>query len=588
MLDIFIHKKIIPLTKHINLLLRSLPNGPGVYMYYDNKNTLLYIGKAKNLKKRVASYFKNNTQNKKITLLVGKIYDIKYLLVETESDALLLENNLIKKQRPKYNVLLKDDKTYPWICISKEKVPRIFQARNIKNINGDFYGPYVSVQIVKLLLNIFSNFFYNSGWTPFSYLKRSITSEKELKKYLSIVEKIKHILKGNMKSLIDELTKEMFLHSKKLEFEKAQKLKEQILLLKKYQAKSTIVSSKIHNIDVITIVSYNNVSFVNYLRVYEGAVIQSYNLEIKKRLNESEEDLLEIALIDLRKKLNSSSKTVYCSIPINPNWSKLKIIVPKIGEKKQLLELSLKNAKYQRLEYRKKLQAKEKAKNFSGVLAQLKKDLNLKTIPKHIECFDNSNIQGSSSVASCVVFKNGKPKKSDYRIFNIKTVAGPNDFASMEEVVYRRYSRAINEGKKLPDLVVVDGGRGQVTSAKKSLIKLNINNTIALVGIAKKLEEIYLSEEKTPLFLDKRSQSLRLIQRLRDEAHRFGLKHHKQKRIKYNLHCSLEEVSGIGPKTINLLLQKFGSVKNILSVEQRELEKVIGKKKTKLILTSFS
>ena len=549
---------------------------------------VIYIGKAKNILRRVSSYFSNKNLDKKTSHLVKKIDNVKYVIVNTEMDALLLENNFIKKHQPKYNILLKDDKTYPWICISKEKVPRVFQTRSIKNLSGDFYGPFISGQIIRILLNIFSDFFYDAGWTPVSYLNKEFNNEQTLEKYLKIIKKIKHILKGNLKFLIDELEKKMLTHSGKLEYEMAQRIKDSIVLLKKYQARSTVVSSKIDDVDVISIVSEKKIAFVNFLKVCSGSIIQSYNLKIKKSHSDSEKELLEIALFDLRHALNSSSKTVLSSQKINNDWNEIKIITPKIGEKRKLIELSLKNARFKLLEHKKKKTENNKSLASTKLLSDVKKDFGLKQIPNHIECFDISNTMGNHSVASCVVFKNGKPKKSEYRIFNINSVIGPNDFASMEEVVYRRYLRLKNTEGGLPNLVIVDGGKGQVSSAYKSIKKLGLTDKLPIIGIAKRLEEIYFVNKKEALHINKKSESLKLIQRLRNEAHRFSLKHHKKRRSKFALQSKLEQINGIGPKTLELIYKSFGTLKNLEKIKTSEMEKVIGKEKTKLIRNSFS
>ena len=568
----------------LNSIIKNIPKKPGVYRYYDKDGVVLYIGKAKNLKRRVSSYFSKNHETLKTKILVSKIFDIRYIVVETEIDALLLENNLIKRYQPRYNILLKDDKSYPWICIKKEKFPRVFQTRKILKDGSEYYGPYTSTHVINVLLDFFSEIFYDSGWTPFSYLSRNIKAESK-EKYLQKISEIRQILKGDIKVVTKRLKEKMTDFSEKLDFENAQKTKEKLTLLNNYQSKSSIVSSKINNVDVFTITSEKNIAFVNYLKITNGAIIQSHTVEIKKRLSEKDEDILQFVITDLRNRFSSVSKTIFCSNNLNCIWPNTKLIVPKIGDKKKLIALSLRNAKYMQFEKKKQsILAKDK-KQKNNNLSQVKKDLRLKKTPLHIECFDNSNFQGTNPVAACVVFKNGRPSKKDYRQFNIKTIVGPDDFGSMEEVVYRRYRRLLAEKQSLPQLIIVDGGKGQLSSAIKSLKRLNLNGKIAIIGIAKKLEEIYFPNDPIPLYLNKRSPSLKIIQQLRNEAHRFGINHHRRKRMKNSLTSSLDEIKGVGPKTIALLITHFGSVKKVMGAKKEELISLIGKSKAEKIFT---
>ena len=587
---------------HISELIKNIPNKAGVYQYYDKHKTLLYIGKAKKLKNRVSSYFSKIQEHRKTRLLVSKIQDIKYLVVKTEMDALLLENNLIKKHQPRYNVMLKDGKTYPWICIKKEPFARIFQTRTIVKDGSSYFGPYTSVRLVKTLLDFFHQLYPLRNCT-LNLSDENIKSDKfkvcleyhmgnclgpcigEQKNtdYQIGIKHIEQIIKGDIKAVIKYLKSTMLSFSEKMEFEKAHSVKQKIELLSNYQAKSTIVNPKINNVDVFTIISDETTAFVNYLKISSGAIIQAHTLELKKKLNETEKDLLQLAIVELRQRFNSTSKQIYCSHPLENVWKDLSISMPKIGDKKQLIDLSLRNAKYMLLDQKKqKIDNQERANN-KRVLGQLKKDLRLLEHPRHIECFDNSNIQGSNPVAACVVFKNANPSKKDYRHFNIKTVVGPDDFASMEEVVYRRYKRLLKENKSLPELIVIDGGKGQLSSAVKSLEKLNLRGKIAIIGIAKRLEEIYFPGDSIPLYLDKRSESLKLIQQLRDEAHRFSITHHRKQRGKNSLGTSLDKINGIGPKTVELLIAHFGSVKQVMKAEKEELIRLIGKNKAKKI-----
>ena len=576
----------MPKASLLNSLIKNIPKKPGVYKFYDQSYKIIYVGKAKNLNKRVASYFIKTHKNLKTKNLVSRISDVKYVVVETEIDALLLENNLIKQYQPKYNVLLKDDKSYPWICISNERFPRVFKTRNIVKNGSEYYGPYMSTRIVNVLLDYFSDIFYDRGWTPISYLNRKIDIGSR-KKYLSTVSEIRQILKGDIATISSKLKERMADFSKNLDFEKAQKTKDQLSLLNNYQSKSLIVSPKINNVDVFTIVSEKKTAFINYIKITGGAIILSHSVEIKKKLAEEDKSLLQFAITDLRKRFDSTSKTIYCSQKINCVWPLTKIVVPKIGDKKKLVDLSLRNAKYMQLEKKKQILLRKEKKEKPNSLSVIKKDLRLAVLPKHIECFDNSNLQGTNPVSACVVFKNGKASKKDYRLFNIKSVKGPDDYKSMEEVVLRRYTRIVNEKKSLPQLIIVDGGKGQLGSAVKSLKKLNLNGKIAIIGIAKRLEEIYFPNDPTPLYLDKKSSGLRLIQQLRNEAHRFGINHHRRKRVSGQLKTSLENIAGIGPKTATLLLKEFGSVKNLMNVDYEIIKDLIGESKAKKVFRRF-
>ena len=572
----------MPADQSLKPIISTIPQKPGVYHFYDSDGEVIYVGKAKNLKRRVSSYFTKTHKRLKTKNLVSKITDISCIIVETEIDALLLENNLIKKHQPRYNILLKDDKSYPWICIKKEEFPRVFQTRNVVKDGSEYFGPYMSGYVVNVLLDYFSELFYDNGFTPDSYLNRRVSSSSK-DNYQKTIDEIRKILKGDIKTIIGSLKNRMLFFSEKLDFENAQKTKEKIALLNNYQSKSAIVSSKINNVDVFSICSEKNFAFVNYLKITSGAVVLSHSVEIKKRLSEDDESILQFVITDLRRRFNSVSKTIFCSHSINCIWPETKLIVPKIGDKKKLIELSLRNAKYMQFEKKKQnLMAKEKKEKTSS-LFRLKEDLKLKLIPSHIECFDNSNLQGTNPVAACVVFKNGKPSKKEYRLFNIKTVLGPDDYKSMEEVVFRRYKRLITEKNPLPQLIVIDGGKGQLSSAVKSLKQLNIDGQIAIIGIAKRLEEIYFPNDSTPLYLDKKSSSLKLIQQLRNEAHRFGINHHRRKRMSENIKTSLDNISGIGPKTSTLLLKKFGSVKNLMNADYKIVQSLIGESKAKKI-----
>ena len=595
----------MPAPIHIAELLKLIPNKAGVYQYYDKTENLLYVGKAKNLKKRVSSYFTKKQIHGKTRVLVSKIHDIKYVVVATEMDALLLENNLIKKHQPKYNVMLKDGKTYPWICIKNEPFPRIFQTRNIIKDGSEYFGPYTSVRLVKTLLSFFHQL-YPLRNCNLNLNEKNIASnkfkvcleyhmgnclgpcigEQKLSEYQIGIEHIKQIIKGDIKSVIQHLKDAMLQYSKGLEYEKAQSVKEKIDLLKNYQAKSTIVNPKINDVDVFTIISDEDTAFVNYLKINSGAIVQAHTMELKKKLEETEEGLLQLAIVELRQRLNSTSKDIYCSHSLENVWDNLSITIPKIGDKKKLIDLSLRNAKYMQMDYKKRKINNIARQDNKRILEQLQKDLRMLDRPKHIECFDNSNTQGTNPVAACVVFKNARPSKKDYRHFNIKTVVGPDDFASMEEVVYRRYKRLLEEEKELPQLIVIDGGKGQLSSAVKSLDKLKLRGKVAIIGIAKRLEEIYFPGDSVPLYLDKRSESLKLIQQLRDEAHRFGIMHHRKQREKDSLGTSLDKIEGIGPKTVELLITHFGSVKKVMEAKKVELIQLIGKDKTQKVLAN--
>ncbi len=578
----------------LDIQIKILPTGPGVYQYYDIDDKLLYVGKAKNLKKRVSSYFNKNHDNYKTKVLVKKIHSIRHIVVETETDALLLENNLIKKHQPRFNVMLKDDKTYPWICIKKERFPRIFPTRNLIKDGSEYYGPYTNFKTVNTLLDLIKGLYqlrtctYDLSQEKINNGKYKVCLEYHLgncngpcedlqseKEYMDNLEAIRQIVKGNFKNSLGRFKEQMAEHAEKMEFEDAQRIKEKIDVLEKYQAKSTVVNPKISNVDVFSIISDESYGYVNFLQLSYGSIIRSHTTEIKKKLDESDVELLELAIIELRQRFGSESKEIFVPFEVDLG-EKLKITIPQLGDKKKILDLSLRNAKYFRLERFKQIKIIDPDRHVKRLMAQMKKDLRLPEEPIHIECFDNSNIQGTNPVAACVVFKNGKPSKKEYRKFNIKTVEGPNDFASMEEVVYRRYKRLKEEEQPLPQLVIVDGGKGQLSSGLKALDDLGLRGKITIIGIAKRLEEIYYPGDSIPLYLDKKSESLKVIQHLRNEAHRFGITFHRQKRSKAALDTELDVIPGIGEKTVIELLKNFRSVKRISEASRSELSEVIG------------
>ncbi len=583
-----------------------LPEQPGVYMFYDVSGKIIYVGKAKNLKKRVSSYFTKSHDTAKIKILVSKIRNLEYIVVDTETDALLLENNLIKKYQPRYNVLLKDDKTYPFIVIKNEPFPRVFLTRTVKKDGSQYFGPYTSARIARTLLDLFRKLFYirtcKYNLTPQNIKqgKFRVCLEYHIKKckapctglqteeeYAEQIRQIKNILKGNITEVITSLESMMQQYAAELKFELAQEIKEKIEMLRKFQAKSTVVNPSIHNVDVFSIVEDEKAAYVNYFSIVNGAIMQTYTVELKKKLDESREDLLMFAIMDIRERFGSTANEIIVPFEFETELPNVTFTVPKIGDKKHLLDLSERNARYYMLDKKKQKLLNEGKSKQKLLLEQAKDDLRLKELPVHIECFDNSNIQGAHPVASCVVFKNGKPSKSEYRKFNIKTVEGPNDFASMEEIVYRRYKRLMEEGKSLPQLIVIDGGKGQLNAALKSLKKLQIQDKIAIIGIAKKLEEIFFPGQKLPLYLDKRSPTLKLIQQIRDEAHRFGITFHRDKRSKSFLLSELDGIKGIGEKTKQKLLRKFGSIKYIKSADFETLAAIVGKAKAKVLLDFF-
>ena len=589
----------------LEIQIKTLPNQPGVYQYYDKNDTILYVGKAKDLKKRVSSYFNKTQENGKTRVLVKKIVTIKHIVVETETDALLLENNLIKKYQPRYNVMLKDDKTYPWICIKNERFPRIFLTRNVIKDGSEYYGPYTSVRTAKALLDLIKEL-YTLRSCAYDLSEKNIELEKykvcldfhignckgpceglqSEEDYVRDIIAIRNIIKGDFKEAIKSFHQLMMHFADEMEFEEAQKIKEKIDLLSNYQAKSTVVNPSITNVDVFTIISDESYSYVNFFKISNGAIIQSHTSEIKKKLDESDKELLELAIIEIRQRFNSTSTEIYVPFEVELGEA-LKVTVPKLGDKKRIVDLSLRNAKYYRQEQFKQIKIVDPDRHVNRIMAQMQKDLRLSSEPRHIECFDNSNIQGTHPVAACVVFKDGKPSKKDYRHFNIKTVVGPDDYASMEEVVFRRYKRLLEEEEPLPQLIIIDGGKGQLSSALKSLDILGLQNKIAIIGIAKRLEEIYYPNDPIPLYLDKKSESLKIIQQLRNEAHRFGITHHRNKRSKSALDNELEQISGIGKQTVVSLLKNFKSVKRVSQASFEEIALVIGKSKATMIINYF-
>jgi excinuclease ABC subunit C len=593
--------------EHIAQFLKTLPTIAGVYQYFDKDDTILYVGKAKNLKKRVSSYFhKEHSDYGKTRVLVTKIERIEYIVVESEVDALLLENNLIKKLQPRYNVMLKDDKTYPWICIKKERFPRVFSIRNVVKDGSEYFGPYSSARAMKVLLELIKQLYqlrsctFNLSEENIEKGKFKVCLDYHIKKclgpceahqneedYNRSISEIRNILKGNTRSIIQPLKEQMQEISANLEFEKAQEIKEKLDALENYQSKSTVVSPTIHNVDVFTILSDTDSAYVNYFKIVNGAIIQSHNLEIKKKLDEADEDLLCMAVLEIREKFHSNTNEIILNKEITSPWEEVKVHMPQRGDKKALIDLSLRNAQYMRQEKLKKIQIVDPERHSKRILEQVQKDLRLSELPIQIECFDNSNIQGTSPASACVVFKNAKPSKKDYRHFNIKTVEGPDDFASMEEVVYRRYKRLKEENEPFPQLIIIDGGKGQLSSSLKALDKLELRGKIAIVGIAKRLEEIYFPGDSVPLYIDKRSESLKLIQHLRNEAHRFSLAHHRNLRSKSGLHSELDDIPGIGPKSKADLLKKFKSIKRIKEASITELTEVLGKSKAQKLNSYF-
>ncbi len=590
-------------TEHIDTIIRALPDNPGVYQYFDAEGKIIYVGKAKNLKKRVSSYFnKDQSENGKTQILVRKIADIKYIVVDTEIDALLLENNLIKKYQPRYNVLLKDDKTYPWICIKNERFPRVFSTRILIKDGSSYYGPYASLKLMNMVLELIRQLFklrncnFNLTESNIQGRKFKVCLEYHIGNckapcvgkeseddYNETIASINEIVKGNINTVSKHLKGLLQEYVNEMEFEKAHIVKEKIDLLEKYQSKSTVVSPSITNVDVFSILTDEKNGYVNFLKVVNGSVIQGHTIEMKKKLDESDEELLTLSIAELRERFSSDSREIIVPFAIDTEFPNVEFHIPQRGDKKHLLELSQRNVEYYRREKIKQENLVDPERHTKRILEQMKKDLHLTEEPRHIECFDNSNFQGAYPVAAMTVFKDTKPSKKDYRHFNIKTVEGPDDFASMEEIIYRRYKRVMDEKQSMPQLIVIDGGKGQLSSALESLDKLGLRGKVAIIGIAKRLEEIYFPGDSIPMYLDKRSETLKIIQQIRDEAHRFGITHHRSKRDKGTLKTELTEIKGISNTTANKLLSHFKSVKKVKEVTEAELAEVIGKAKAKVI-----
>ena len=591
---------------YLKSLVSALPNQPGIYQYFDSTGKIIYVGKAKNLKNRVSSYFSKSQHNRKTELLVRNIVEIKHMVVETEQDALLLENNLIKKYQPRYNIRLKDDKTYPWIIIKNEEFPRVFQTRTVIRDGSAYFGPYTSILTVRTLLEFFRKLFklrnckLKLSEDNISQGKFKVCLEYHIgnclapcigklehDQYMKNIDQIKEILKGNISGVIKYLKDLMRQFASEMKFEEAAIVKEKLDLLEKFQSRSTVVSNTISDVDVFTIDEDESFAYVNYLKIIRGAIMQTYTLELKKVLEETPSELLELAIVEIRQKIFSNAKEILVPIKLDIEFEGVKFKIPQQGDKKKLLELSERNAKYYRLEKLKHQIVSKTERNEVRILETMQKDLQLKAQPVHIECFDNSNLQGTNPVSSCVVFKNTRPSKKDYRHFNVKSVVGPDDFASMEEVVYRRYKRLLDEETSLPQLIVVDGGKGQLGAALNALEKLNLRGQIAIIGIAKRLEEIYFPGDSVPLYLDKNSETLKIIQQLRDEAHRFGITFHRNKRSGEFIKSELESIPGIGEKTITALLNRFKSVENLKNQGVQSVADEIGNSKAHIIFDFY-
>ena len=577
-----------------------------MYQYLDKNDKIIYVGKAINLKKRVSSYFTKQHHTARTHMLVKNIADVKTIVTETEFDALLLENNLIKKHQPRYNVNLKDDKTYPWIVIKKERFPRIFATRNPIQDGSEYFGPYASVKVMRTVLGLIRQLYHirtckldlrqdNIDKGKFrvclEYHMGNCLGPCEGKQseqnYLKDVESARKLIRGNLKEVKVELQKQMQQMAEELRFEEAQKTKEKIEMVERYQAKSTVVHPNITNVDVFSATEDATHGYVNFLKIIDGAVLQSHTMEFKKKLEEPPEEMLALAIPELRQRFKSNAREIFVSHEVDLEIPEVKLHVPQRGDKKHLVDLSLKNARYYRLEKIKNMQIVDPERHVKRLMGQMQKDLRLSAEPRHIECFDNSNIQGTNPVAACVVFRDGKPSKKEYRHFNIKTVEGPDDYASMEEVVHRRYSRLLNEGEELPQLIVIDGGKGQLNAALQALEKLGLRGEIAILGIAKRLEELYFPDDPYPLYLDKRSETLKIIQRLRDEAHRFGITHHRNRRSKSTFKSELEAIPGIGKTTAKNLLRTFKSVKKVKNASIDELKECVGESKAESIREFF-
>ena len=590
----------------IQLKLQTLPDKPGVYQYFDANEKIIYVGKAKSLKKRVSSYFNKNLEYGKTRALVKQIVDIKYIVVDTELDALLLENSLIKKYQPKYNIQLKDDKTYPWICIKNEPFPRVFTTRRMIKDGSKYFGPYPSVNVVNTLLSFIKEVYplrscsLDLSPKKIAEKKHKVCLEYHIgnckggcvgyeteEQYNEYIKDIEHIIKGNISQVVNSLKTTMNNYAADLKFEEAQEIKSKIETIQRYKAKSTIVSPTIEKVDVITVLQDVKTAYVNYLVINDGAIIHGYTFEVNKKLEETDEDIIGYVLPEMRERFSSLSKEVLVSNPVDIEIEGITFFVPQRGDKKSLIELSEHNTKFYRLEKMKQEKIKDPERHTERILEQIRVDFRLKEKPVHIECFDNSNFQGTNAVAACVVFKNAKPSKNDYRHFNIKTVEGPDDFASMQEVVYRRYKRLLDEDKSLPQLIIIDGGKGQLSAALKALDELGLRGKIAIVGIAKKLEEIFFPGDSLPIYIDKRSESLRVVQYLRNEAHRFGITHHRNKRSKGALTSELTQIKGIGEKTYEDLIKAFKTVSKVQSASMDELISVVGQAKAKIIFNYF-
>ena len=590
----------------IKSILKTIPTDPGVYRYYDDKGEIIYVGKAKNLKRRVSSYF-NKQQSGKVKVLVSRIADIKFIVVDNEMEALLLENNMIKQYKPRYNIMLKDDKTYPWICVKNERFPRVYLTRKKVNDGSIYFGPYPSVMTARTLLEMLRQLYpirncklilkeeniNNGHYRPcleyhIGNCKAPCDGSISEEEYREMIQNIKRVIKGNIQDVLKDMKAQMMDHASRLEFEQAQVIKDKYDILENYHAKSVVCSNSLFDMEVFSYEDAGNSFYVNYMKIVEGAIIQSHSFELKRKLDESVEELLSMAIVEIRQMMESHNiKEIIVPTDLDIKLEGVKFTIPQRGEKLDILELSQRNAKQYRLDTEKLRTLVDPERHTKRILNQMKDDLNLPVLPEVIECFDNSNFQGDYAVAAMTQFVNAKPNKSGYRHFNIKTVEGPNDFASMEEIIYRRYRRLLDEEQRLPDLIVVDGGKGQLSSAVKILQQLGLFGKISIIGIAEKLEEIYFPGDSIPLYIDKRSETLKVIQHIRDEAHRFGITHHRKKFEKGFLHSELNDIKGIGKQTAEKLMLELKSVKNIKEASLETLENVIGKAKAKIVHEYF-